>query len=145
MKKITVLGMIVVASALHFASVGFAEPSFSEGMWEIKAEVKLEGMPFPMPPMPVNYSQCITKKDMVPQKQEKNKECKKINEKIEGDTVSWVMSCEDKKGAVTESTGSATYAGTTFEAKIHNVTTNKKGNKSESNMTMKGRRTGDCE
>jgi hypothetical protein len=28
MKKITVLGMIVVASALHFASVGFAEPSF---------------------------------------------------------------------------------------------------------------------
>ena len=122
----------------------FAAPNFSEGKWEIKGEVKLEGMPFAMSSMPFNYSQCLTKKDMVPHKQEKKQECTKVSEKIAGNSVSWVMECKDSRGTVTRSTGKASYAGATFNAKIHNVSTDARGQKSESNMTMSGRRTGAC-
>jgi hypothetical protein len=81
---------------------------------------------------------------MVPQKQEKNQECSKVNEKVEGNTVTWTMKCKNAKGTVTESTGKATYAGTTFDAAIQNVATDAKNGKSISRMTMKGRRTGEC-
>ena len=67
-----------------------------------------------------------------------------MSQKIEGNTVSWAMSCKDKSGNVTESTGSATYAGATFAATIHTVTTDTKKNKSTANMTLKGKRTGEC-
>jgi len=144
MKKVIVTSLIALVLAAFLTPGAFAAPNFSEGTWEIKAELKLEGLLFPMPPMPINYTQCITKKDMVPQKQEKNQECTKVSEKIEGNTVSWVMRCKDSKGTVTESTGKATYAGTTFDARINNVSTNTKGSKSTSTMTMSGRRTGDC-
>ena len=135
--------MIMVASMFITTAV-VAAPNMQEGKWEIKGEMKMEGMPFPMPAIPVNFSQCITKKDMVPQKQEKNQECTKVSEKIEGNTVTWVTKCKDKKGAVTESTGSVTYQGNSFDGKVHMVTTDPKGAKSESNLKMAGKRTGDC-
>jgi hypothetical protein len=63
---------------------------------------------------------------------------------VEGSTITWMMQCKDKKGSVTESNGSASYAGDTFDARIHNVTTDVNGKTSGSNMTMNGRRTGEC-
>ena len=72
--------------------------------------MKLEGMPFPMPSVPVSYTQCLTKKDMVPQKKEKNQDCKMISNKTEGNAVSWVMQCKDRNGT-TDSTGKVTYKG----------------------------------
>lgn len=140
-----VFGAGLMALAVTLVSVcAFAEPNFTEGAWEVKGEMKLEGMPFPMPAMPFVYSQCISKKDLVPQKQEKNQECTTVSQKIEGNTVSWAMNCKDTSGNVTDSTGSATYAGATFEATMHTVTTDAKKNKSTANMTLKGKRTGDC-
>jgi hypothetical protein len=143
MKKLIVAGLMLFA-VTGVSAAAFAEPNFSEGQWEVKGEMKLEGMPFPMPPMPFGYSQCITKKDLVPQQQQKDQECTTVSQKIEGSTVSWAMSCKDKKGNVTESTGSATYAGGTFESTMHTVTTDAKKNVSTANMTLKGKRTGDC-
>ena len=106
--------------------------------------MKLEGMPFPMPAMPFAYSQCITAKDLIPQQRQKNQECTTVSQKVEGNKVSWVMSCTDKNGSVTDSTGTATYAGDAFESTMHTVTTDTKKNTSSSNMTLKGKRTGDC-
>ena len=143
MKKYAAAGLMVFTVALTSAPA-FAEPDFTEGQWEVKGEMKLEGMPFPMPPMPFTYSQCITKKDLVPQKQEKSQECTTVSQKVEGNTVSWSMTCKDKSGEVTDSTGSATYAGATFVATMHSVTTDTKKNKSTANMTLQGKRTGDC-
>jgi hypothetical protein len=143
MKKLPAVLLVFVAATL-VATTAFAEPNFTEGQWEVKGEMKLEGMPFPMPAMPFGYSQCITKQDLVPQKQEKNQECTTVSQKIEGNTVSWSMSCKDASGNVTDSTGSATYAGATFEATMHTVTTDKQKNVSTANMTLKGKRTGDC-
>ena len=44
--------------------------------------MKIEGMLFPMPPFPVAYTQCLTKKDMCPQKKVKDQECKTIKNEI---------------------------------------------------------------
>ena len=140
----TVIGLLalVLVSLFRLPSV-FAEPNMKEGMWEIKGEMKIEGMPFPMPPVPMNYTQCLTKKDMIPQKKEKNQDCKMISNKMAGDTVSWVMQCKDKNG-VMESTGKLTYKGNSFTGTVHIVTTETNGEKSESTLQMSGKRTGDC-
>jgi hypothetical protein len=132
-----------IIGSLFLLPAGFAEPNMQEGMWEIKGEMKIEGLPFPMPPVPMKYTQCLTKKDLVPQKKEKNQDCKTIKQEIFGNTVSWVIQCKDKSG-VTDSTGKLTYKGDSFAGTMHNVTTDTKGAKSESNMQMSGKRTGDC-
>jgi hypothetical protein len=49
-----------------------------------------------MPAQKIN--QCITKKDSVPQKPEKDSECKMISTKVVGDTVFWNMHCRMKDG-----------------------------------------------
>jgi hypothetical protein len=133
--------VMVLSFCLSFAL--FAQPNMHEGMWEIKGEMKIEGMPFPMPPVPMNYTQCLTKKDMVPQKKEKNQDCTTISNKIAGDTVTWVMQCKDKNG-VTDSTGKITYKGNSFAGTVHTVMKDTKGSKSESTLQMSGKRTGDC-
>lgn len=140
----TGIGLIVLLMAsLFLLPVVFAAPNMQEGTWEIKGEMKLEGLPFPMPPIPVNYTQCLTKKDMVPQKKEKNQDCTMISNQMVGDTVTWVMQCKDKNG-VTDSTGKITYKGNSFDGTMHTVTKDTKGTKSESNLQMSGKRIGDC-
>jgi hypothetical protein len=114
-----------------------------EGQWEISGEMKLEGMPFPMPAMPIKYSQCLTKKDLVPQEREKNQECKLVSSRTEGNTVSWVMQCKDKNGT-TDSTGKITYKGSTFNGTMNTVTTDSSGAKTTAKMQMAGKRIGDC-
>ncbi|MCK9417876.1 MAG: DUF3617 domain-containing protein [Nitrospirae bacterium] len=143
MKK-TGAGLIaIIMVSLFLVTVAVAEPNMQEGMWEIKGEMKLEGLPFPMPPIPVSYTQCLTKKDMIPQKKEKNQDCKTIKNEIVGNTVSWVMQCKDKNG-VTDSTGNITYKGNSFVGTVHTEMMEKKGSKSESTLQMSGKRTGDC-
>jgi hypothetical protein len=141
--KISITLIVVVALSLLAVPGVFAEPNMQEGQWEISGEMKLEGMPFAMPAMPIKYTQCLTKKDIVPQKKDKNQDCKMVSNKIEGNTVSWVMECKDKKGT-TESKGTVTYKGNSFDSTMHNVTTDTKGAKSVSTMKMSGKRTGDC-
>jgi hypothetical protein len=47
------LGMItVVVLSLLMTGSAFAEVNMQEGMWEISGEMKIEGLPFPMPPSP---------------------------------------------------------------------------------------------
>jgi len=106
--------------------------------------MKMEGMPVPMPAIPVRFTQCITKKDAVPQQKEQNKDCKTSSQTIEGNTVSWAVLCVDKHGSKTEGTGTVTYGGASFEGKMKNVTTDSRGARMTSRMDMTGRRTGDC-
>ena len=136
--------LVVVAGSMLFATVAAAEPNMTEGNWEIKGEMKMEGLPFQMPPVPVSYSQCLTKKDLVPEQKEKNGDCTTESQKVEGNNVTWVTHCVDKKGSKIDGTGTMTYKGTTFEGTIHNVMTDTKGGKVESRLNMNGKRIGDC-
>lgn len=143
LKNVAVCFIMVIVASLCFAVPVSAEPNMQEGQWDISGEMKLEGMSFPMPAMPIKYSQCLTKKDLVPQQREKNKDCKLISTKTEGDAVSWVMQCKDKSGT-TDSTGTITYKGAVFDGTIQTVTTDAKGDKTTANLKMAGKRAGDC-
>jgi hypothetical protein len=144
-------------SSLVFAAVLFlspplarALPNFTEGMWEMKGEVKFQGdmkiggKTIPMKPVNLHYSKCLTKKDMVPHKQEKNQNCTKVSEKTIGNAVTWEIKCTEPNGTVIESTGSATFSSTTVASKWLSVMTDAKGVKTKATATMKGHRTGPC-
>lgn len=83
LKSIVVIFMAV--SFLH-PSLSFAEPDMREGLWEITVKMDMPGMPMQMPAM--THTQCITKKDLIPQKPEKNQDCKTISSKTSDNTVS---------------------------------------------------------
>ena len=133
----------IIIASLFLLPLAFAEPNMQEGMWEIKGELNIEGLPFPMPSVPVNYSQCLTKKDMIPQKKEKDQDCKMISHEMIGDSVNWIMQCKDKNG-VTGSMGKITYKGNSLAGAVHNVMIDAKGTKSASTLQISGKRTGDC-
>ncbi len=149
MRTVIVALGIVFAVAILLSQYSPAAPNFDEGMWEMKGEVKFEGgmklngKTIPLKSTPLHYTKCLTKKDMVPHKEEKNQKCTKT-EKTSGNTLSWTMKCTEPNGMVIESTGSGVFSRTTFEGKARSVMTNPQGEKSTAVMTMKGRRTGPC-
>jgi hypothetical protein len=126
---------------LVIASPSFAGPNMQEGKWEITSKVEMEGMPMAMPA--TKYTQCITKKDMVPQKAEKNQDCKITDTKVSGDTVSWTMQCKSKEGTM-DSNGKITYKKDTFDGTMHTTVNNPGSGKMQMTQRMSGRRIGDC-
>ncbi len=151
----TIRGPIAFASfvvlALLLTLPVYAMPTFTEGMWEMKGDLKFEGggmkingKVIPMKSMPIHYSKCLTKKDMVPHEEGKNQSCKKVSEKMSGNSISWVIKCTEKNGVMIESTGSGTYSKTSFEGKMRSVITDAQGEKSTATAVMKGHRTGPC-
>jgi hypothetical protein len=144
LKKIGFGSIVAVVLSLFISHALFAAPNKREGMWEIKGEMKIEGLSFPVPPVPVNYTQCLTNKDMIPYKKEKDQDCKMISNKTVGNTVTWIMQCKDRYG-VTDSTGKIVFKGNSFAGTVQGVTKDSKDVKrSESILQMSGKRTGDC-
>ncbi|HXX58310.1 MAG TPA: DUF3617 family protein [Thermodesulfovibrionales bacterium] len=136
-----IIFVVAIAAGLLSAAVAFGEPNMEEGKWEMTMKTEMPGMPMEMPP--TKYTQCLTKKDMVPQKKEKNEDCKMISSKVEGNTVTWVMQCKTKGGTV-DSTGKITYKGNSFEGVVK--TTMKESGDEQIEVTgrMSGKRIGDC-
>ncbi len=144
------LSLTVAAGLLWAPSFVFAEPNFSEGMWEMKGDVKFEGggmkingKTIPMASRPIHYKKCLTKKDMVPHEEGKNTKCTKT-EKMSGSSISWTLKCSEPNGMVITSTGSGVFSHTSFEGKARTVMTDAKGEKSVAHTTMKGQRIGAC-
>ena len=107
MKK-TLIILAVLLSVLWTANV---RAEFKEGLWEITTQVEIKGMP-PMPPNTI--SQCITKKDPVPQTNDKNYDCRITDQKISGDTVQYTVECKGKEGEM-KTSGTSTYTGTSMK------------------------------
>ena len=77
---------------LIFSSVNaFADVDINEGEWEITTKVSIPGMPMEMPA--TSYKQCLTKKELVPQKPESDQNCEITDFKVSGNTISWKMNC----------------------------------------------------
>ena len=132
---------VSIVFVLSLGGLAFAGPNMEEGMWEITMKTEMPGMPMEMPPM--KFSQCLTKKDMVPHKKEKNEDCKMVSTKVEGNTVTWVAQCRMKEGTM-DSTGKITYRGGGFDGVINVLMNTKDTGKMEVTQRMTGRRTGDC-
>jgi hypothetical protein len=127
------------------ARLSVAEVNMQEGNWETTMEVKMEGLPFPMPPVTSKVTQCITKKDLIPKTAKKDQKCEIKEQKITGNTVSWTMVCVDKNSTM-ESRGEITYAGDNYQGTVKSKTIkkDKPGQAMTSTMQMKGRRLGAC-
>jgi hypothetical protein len=116
-----------------------------EGNWETTIEMTMEGMPFPMPPMTSKVTQCLTKKDLVPNTSTREQKCEMKNQKISGNKVNWKMICVDKEGR-SEGEGEMTYSGSSYKGVIKTRTTTKGSNETiQSTMKMQGRRIGNCQ
>ena len=142
-KRLTAAAAVVVFSIVPIAS--FAEVNMQEGNWETTMEMKIEGMPVPMPPIVSKVQQCITKKDLVPKTANKEQKCDIKSQKVLGNKVSWNMVCEDKNGTM-ESQGEITYAGNSYQGVVKTKTTtrDRPGKPMTSSMKMMGKRLGPC-
>lgn len=139
--------MLVAFFVVLLCATASADMNMQEGKWEMTVQMDMSGMPnMPVKIPPMTFTQCLSKKDMVPQKTEKNTDCKMISNKIEGNTVTWVMQCKHKDGSVTDSDGKITYKGAGFDGVVNIKMQGGKRGGSPSKMSQKisGKRIGDC-
>ena len=113
MKKNIAMVLVIFAS-LAFSTIAVAE--MKEGLWEIKTEMDMPGMPAKIPP--TTMQTCISKDDLVPKPaapKGQEQECRIKEQNISGDTVTYSMECKGQGGMTMEITGKMTYAGDTME------------------------------
>ena len=124
---------------LIFSSANtFADVDINEGEWEISTKVSVPGMPMEMPA--ASYKKCLTKKDLVPQKSERDQNCEITDYKVSGNTVSWKMNCSGGRGGDMSGDGNVTYNGDTFSGTMNMMVS---GNPPIV-TTMNGKRIGAC-
>jgi len=112
--NIIVAAVLILGSASLCAASG--EPNLRDGMWEITTSMEMPGMPAAVPP--VKSTQCITKKNAVPQAQDlQNQDCTMSTPSISGNTVTWTVDCKGEDGPV-KGTGKITYNGDAFDGTL---------------------------
>jgi Protein of unknown function (DUF3617) len=134
-KKICIL--LFVVSLFLFSCTVQKGPNMKEGLWEITMQMEVPGMPVQMSPQ--TYTQCLTQKEAVPQREAPDQNCKIAKQDITGDTVSWRVECKTSEGTAV-SDGRITYKGDTFAGVI---TMKQKG--MEVTQRLSGRWIGKCE
>ena len=137
MKQSGKLATGVLAAVLAAGSPAWAL-DFEPGMYEITSTMEVPGMPMAMPPQTVR--QCMTKEDPVPPASgEESGHCKMGDVKIDGNTVTWNVVCEqDGQRSVTR--GKTIYYGDRFEGTITSDT------QADMSVTVRisGKRIGAC-
>jgi len=128
--------VIMIGSTLLHADV-----NMHEGLWKMTVQTQMSGLPMQIPP--TSFTQCITKKDLIPKDQEGKKgKCKITQQNISGNTVSWVMEC--KEDATMKAVGRITYHGNTFEGTTDISTVVPKMGTMKMKQQIKGKRIGEC-
>lgn len=141
--KVSILAALAMVLALVWCGgAGAAEPNMKDGLWQITTKVEMKGMPVSIPPSVTK--QCLTKKDSVPQSREKNSNCKIIEQKVSGNTVTWSSVCKEKDSTV-ESKGSITYKGDTFDGTTTTNIKDKTQKAQQVSTKMSGKRLGPCD
>lgn len=134
----------VLFCGVMFGSLAFAGVNMQAGNWETTVEMKMEGMPFPMPPTTYKMTQCLTQKDMVPNTSTRDRKCEIRDQKIIGNKVTWKMICVDGQGR-SEGDGEITYSGSSFKGVIRTKMMTKDPSETmRSIMNMTGKRLGNC-
>lgn len=113
-----------------------AAVNMNEGQWEITTVVDAPGMP-EAAKQPHSVTTCLKKTDYIPRSPQQS-DCKILDQKIDGNTVSWEIQCKQATGK-----GTVTYAGDSFSGLME--TTMKEGAREMTvKMKMDGKRIGDC-
>lgn len=112
---------------------------FEPGKYEITSTMEMQGMSIPAQ----TTTQCLHKKEPVPNKLTGDQGCEISDMQTNGNTITWQMEC-DQKGHKVITSGEMTYSGDSFEGVM---TTNMGPH--EGNMTIKnqisGKRIGECD
>ena len=134
--------IIAVVLALALVTVGSAE--IKEGLWEITTTSEMKGVPIQLPP--TTTKQCITKKDLVPRSeiQETGHECRIKDQKVSGDTVTYIVECKDQGGNVIDISGKTIYKGNVFDGITNTTVKTKEQGTMQMKSTTSGRYTGPC-
>lgn len=103
-------GLLLSGLMLASSAVMAGAPDFKEGEWGTRYRMEVMGAPFPMPPITVRKTTCLTKKNYVPDNTQKGQDCKVTDTKVSGNTVSWKMRCRTAEGTI-EGDGKITYKG----------------------------------
>lgn len=135
--KVRSFAVCLIAVALAAPAVFAEENPIKAGKWQFSVQMEMPGMPFKMPP--VKMTHCITQEDAktaIPQDQ-KNKDCKMGEYKVDGNTVTWTVECPKQK---LTGDGRITYDGDTMEGEM-------KMNADGQEMSTKyaGKRLGECD
>ncbi len=134
--------LLFVIFMFLFSSISCEKgPNMKEGLWEITMTMEIPGMQMQMSPQ--TYTHCLTKKDMVPQKEEPVQECKMIKHNVKGDTVTWVIECKTPEGTAV-SNGDITYRGDTFDGIVEVSMPRGSGGDMEMTQKMSGKWIGQC-
>jgi len=131
---------VVLFALLLLCAAGTAHPAgidMKEGDWEISSvtSMTMEGMS--MPSMPSKSTYCLTREDPVP-KSERDKDCRIVNQKVVGNTVSWRMECKKAEGE-----GEITYRGTTYNG-FYKMKMVEEGQTMTMNSKLAGKYLGPC-
>ena len=137
---------ILAAAVVFFAAGANAGLDMQDGKWEITTEVEMPGMPIKMPT--VTVTECLTSKAPVPPASDEGEkgegmECKVVEQKVSGDTITWKVKCSGSSGE-SESSGKVTYKGDRMEG-IMKMKAKHGGEAMEMTSRMKGRRIGRCD
>ena len=130
--------LAVCSLVLALAIPAFAETNpVTPGKWQFSMQMEMPGMPFKMPP--VKFTHCVTEEDAksaIPQNQ-KDKDCKVADYKVNGNTISWTVDCPKSK---TKGEGEVTY-------EKDSMTGSMKMNADGQDMSMQytGKRLGACD
>ena len=118
-----------------------AAPNMNEGEWQFEMQMQMKGMPMNMPPM--RFTNCLKPGDVVPTPERQMTECRKSNERISGNTVSWTMLCNHQNTEM-EMRGTATFNGDTMNGSMDQ--TMRSGGRAQmtSSGTISGKRVGPC-
>lgn len=101
---------IILLTAISISFAG-SVPNMKAGLWEITVKTEMPGMEMP----PMKRTQCLTKKDFVPQgPQQPGQECTVTDVKVDGNTVTWSLECTTPGGKM-KGKGTTTYSGDSFK------------------------------
>jgi hypothetical protein len=127
-----VIILICAGATAHSAGV-----DVKEGEWESSTEASMTMGAMSMPPTTTKLTYCLTREDLVP-KTETDKECKILNQKVVGNTVSWRMECRKAEGE-----GEITYRGSTYKGNFR-MKMVEDGQTMNMNMKLAGKYLGPC-
>ena len=132
---------LIAALTLGIAAGLASAQEMSPGLWELTAEMKMQGMAMP----PNKFTHCYTAKDLAAGKQygmdEKSK-CSIANMKNVGGNISYDMTCAAEGSKMVGSVkGSMSATAFNFDQKMRMIPDQGMG---EMLSTIKGRRLGDC-
>jgi hypothetical protein len=136
----------LTATFIGIVCTAFAQGPRRDGLWEIKTEMQMEGMPMTMPPM--TSQQCITPAEAndpnksTPQGRGRGgrgpQDCQVSDYKTEGNKVSWTLKCTGAQSV--SGTGELVYSGDSYTGTM----TMEMGGRGTMTMKYTGKRLGDC-